>query len=193
MIVSKRDSTSIYNGCLSYLKNEITSKLPDDRTWNDGKDVKYIINNKDNINVVNVPYTLPPTYFEIYFGNKYIFPTEYSLQGRIVMNCNLLKGWNFFGKDVRGHWVILSSYSNSQFSQSQIRTFPLKANELYNGFKIQMTEPDSNGAWALCLGQIEVFGDIYSRPFIKKLTCQQRKCIMTNISFMILLLIKINI
>ena len=50
-----------------------------------------------------------------------------------------------------------------------------------------MTEPNSYNSWALCLGQIEVFGDIYSRPFMKgshlirKPTCKGRKGIMMNI------------
>ena len=30
-----------------------------------------------------------------------------------------------------------------------------------------MTQPNSANSWALCLGQIEVFGDIYSRSFMK--------------------------
>ena len=73
---------------------------------------------------------------------------------------NFLKGWSFFGKNYKGNWTLLSSFSSSQFSRNEIRTFDIKAEEPFNSFMIQMTEPDSNGYWALCLGQIEVFGDI---------------------------------
>ena len=167
MITSRRDTSNIYKGCLAYLRSSLYAELPDGQNFNKNLGIEYIVGTEKAHNVLNVPYSKAPTYFEIYFGKKYIYPTAYSLMGRRTNNGNRLKGWNFYGKNVIGQWVLLSSFSNSPFSQSQKKTFSIEANESYSAFKIQMTEPDTNGQWALCLGQIEVFGDIYSRPFIK--------------------------
>ena len=168
MLASFRNTDNIYKGCLAYLRDELTSVLPEGQHWYTGEDVKYIVGTKEIHNVHNNPWDASAeSYFEIYFGNKTIFPTAYSLQGRRIYNYNLLKGWNFFGRNVYGQWVLLSSFSNSLFKQHEIRTFPLKVHESFSGFKIQMTEPESNGLWALCLGQIEVFGDIYTNNFFK--------------------------
>ena len=180
MIASKRDSSNIYDGCLNYLREEITSKLPKSQSWYDNKDIKYIIGTRTMHNILNTPWDNPPAYFEIFFGKKFIFPTLYILQGRTYSSAYLLKGWNFFGMNAHNQWVLLSSFSGNLFTQNEIKTFPLSVNESYNGFKIQMTEPDTNNAWALCLGQIEVFGDIYSHHFVrgsylKELTCKRKK------------------
>ena len=43
--------------------------------------------------------------------------------------------------------------------------FLINANESYNSFKIRMTKTNTIGDWALCLGQIEVFGDIYPTSY----------------------------
>ena len=187
MIVSKRDQTDIYSGCLSYLRNDVSAELPENQNWFQSSDFKNLVGTKQVYNVHNYPYDKPPAYFEISFGNKYIFPTSYSLQGRRLDEYHLLKGWNFFGKNIHNQWVLLSSFSNNAFSHKGIKTFDLNVNESYKGFKIQMTQPNSYGEWALCLGQIEVFGDIYSKPFmkgshlIKKPTCQRREGTLINI------------
>ena len=44
----------------------------------------------------------------------------------------------------------------------------MKGNEPYKGFRIEMTDIDSSGYWALCLGQIDVYGNIYRSNFIPK-------------------------
>ena len=82
-----------------------------------------------------------------------------------------LKGWNFYGKNKDNRWILLSSFSNSQFKFAEIRTYNLNETESFKEFRIQMTEPDSLNYWALCLGQIEVFGDIYSYPYKKGNSC----------------------
>ena len=80
--------------------------------------------------------------------------------GRRTSSANLLKGWDFFGKDRRDQWILLSSFSNKQFAQNEVRTYNISSNEAFSAFLIKMTEPESSGYWTFCMGQIEVFGDI---------------------------------
>ena len=95
--------------------------------------------------------------------------------GRRFLDHHYLKGWDFYGKSVFGKWVLLHTMSNIQFTHGEIKNYPLDHNETYSAFKIQMTEMDSSNEWALCLGQIEVFGDIYSYPFIRdSIYCNKR-------------------
>ena len=41
-------------------------------------------------------------------------------------------------------------------------------------FKIEMIDTDTDNYWALCLGQIEVFGDIYKKPWNSYKCTKQR-------------------
>ena len=166
MITSKRDTSNIFKGCLAYLKNELTTELPEGQNFSQSIGIKGLVGSETYYDVYNTPYGKSPVYFEIYFGNKFIYPTAYSLMGRRVPTWkhNFLKSWNFFGKDEKGKWDLLSSYKNNQFDFEEIKTFPLFTYKSYNGFKIEMTDADSDGVWVLCLGQIEVFGDIYLKP-----------------------------
>ena len=174
MIASKRDSSDIYSGCLAYLKNDLSAVLPAGKSFVHGG-IKNLVGSSTVYNAHNSPWNSAPIYFEIYFGKKYILPTSYSLMGRRALDHHYLKSWDFYGKNVFGKWVLLHSVSNKQFSNGEKRNYPLDHNETYIGFKIQMTETDSNGEWALCLGQIEVFGDVYSCPFIKEnIYCKKR-------------------
>ena len=174
MIVSKRDTSNIYKGCLSYLRESLSAVLPKNQTLlNEG--IKGIVGSETVYNVHNSPWNAPPAYFEIYFGKKYIYPIAYSLMGRRVVAANFLKSWDFYGKNARGYWVLISNYTDEVFTQGQIKTYYLNTKESFSAFKIQMTEPDSKGEWALCLGQIEVFGDIYSRPFSKWNECTKQR------------------
>ena len=187
MVVSKRNTSNIYDGCLSYLRENVNATLPKNQHWFESTEFKNIIGTKEIFNVHNEPFDESPAYFEISFGKRYIFPIAYSIQGRRFNSMHLLKGWDFFGKNVYDIWVPLSSFSNSLLKQNVIKTVPLNVNESYKEFKIQMTEPDSTGKWALCLGQIEIFGDIYAKPFFKgnfcnnQLSCQRKKDLMMNI------------
>ena len=175
MIVSKRDTSNIYSGCLAYLKDDITAKLPEGQKFNDEIGIKGIIGSTTQYNVHNSPFLEAPVYFEIYFGDKYIFPTAYSLMGRrdSTNKANYLKNWVFFGRDEAGVWNLLHTEENKPFSQEEIRTYSLNVSKSFNAFKIQMTGTDTAGGWALCLGQIEVFGDIYKKPF-KQFRCTKQ-------------------
>ena len=175
MIVSKRDTSSIYNGCLAYLKNDLNTKLPEGQNFNLAIGIKGLVGSRTQYNAINTPYNAAPAYFEIYFGDKYIFPTAYSLMGRrdSTYKVHYLKSWDFFGRDENGVWNLLHTQSNKAFSQAEERTYPLKFNKSFNAFKIQMTSTNTAGEWALCLGQIEVFGDIYKRPFNRFICTKQ--------------------
>ena len=176
MIISKRNTSNIYDGCLAYLKNDLTAELPEGQSLiNNG--LEGLVGSETQYNVHNNPYDKPPSYFEIYFGDKYIVPTAYSLMGRREPSVkdHYLKSWNFSGKDERGNWILLHKEKDNPFSFAEIRTFRLKQHKSFNAFKIEMTDTDSKGMWALCLGQIDVFGDIYSKPVLFFRYCQCTK------------------
>ena len=109
MIASKRDTSNIYKGCLAYLRDDITAILPKGQSWVIQYDIKYIIGTEDHYNVHNSPWANPPSYYEIYFGDKYIVPTAYSLMGRRdpTFKIGYLRSWNFSGKDESGKWILL--------------------------------------------------------------------------------------
>ena len=167
MITSIRDTSNIFSGCLAYLKSDLTAKLPEGQSFTEEIGIKGIVGSEAIYNVHNTPYDAAPAYIEIYFGDKYIFPTAFSLMARRhpQYKANYLKSWAFFGRDETGVWNLLETESNKPYSQAEKRTYPLNVNRSFNAFKIQLIDTETSGKWALCLGQIEVFGDIYKRPF----------------------------
>ena len=66
MIVSKRDTSDIFNGCLAYLRDDLTAKLPEGQTFSIGIGIKGLIGSRAQYNVHNTLYK-SPTYLEIYF------------------------------------------------------------------------------------------------------------------------------
>ena len=169
LVASKLDTTNIFDGCLNVLRKELTTKLPEGKTWLNGIGIKGLVGSVEVYNEHPAPWKeKSPTWIEIYFGNKWILPFAYSLMGRRIYNGNLLKSWDFSGLNRNNEWVLLHSETNKQFYQNENRTYFLKGNEAYKGFKIEMTGPDLNNMWALCLGQIDVFGNIYRSYFIPK-------------------------
>lgn len=169
LVASKINTDNIFDGCLNEIRNEITDKLPEGKSWFNGTGIKGLFGSVEECNEYPTPWkTKSETWIEIYTGSKWINPSAYSLMGRRQYDFNLLKGWNFSGLNKYNEWVPLHSDSNNQFKIYENRTYLLRGNEAYKGFKIEMTESDSSGAWALCIGQIEVFGNIYRSYFIPK-------------------------
>ena len=80
----------------------------------------------------------------------------------------------------------MNSVSNEPFSFAENRTFPLKTSKSFNAFKIEMIDTNTNNAWALCIGQIEVFGDIYRRPLnhnkCTKQIIRRKHCLLFTIT-----------
>ena len=170
LFASKIDTSNIFDGCLSLIRNEITDKIPEGKKWvNEELGIRALIGTKEEINQHTVPYVnKSPTWYEIYTGSKWILPSAYSLMGRRAHNNSHLKGWNFSGLNKDNAWILLHNESNKRFYRYENRTYILKGNEAYRAFRIEMTEPDSVNEWALCIGQIEVFGNIYRSHFIPK-------------------------
>ena len=167
LITAKLNINNIYDGCLTYLRNSLTSEIAEGRKWSESG-IKSLVGTKTPINEHVEPFDSPPAFFKIYFGQYYIKPISYSLMGRRIsqFNDNYLQGWDFYGRNKNNEWVLLSSYSNSMFNFAEERHFPLEDSDFYSGFMLKMTQPDSSGKWALCIGQIEVHGYIYnSIPF----------------------------
>lgn len=123
------------------------------------------------------PHDVPFPCIVISIENKYIFPSSYMLQGRKAYNANLLVSWTFEGLRSDGKWDLLHSCTGCTFSNSETRNYPLKTKRGYSAFNITMTDKDTSGSYALCLGQIEVYGTVVNEKMMKMLrhaTCQCR-------------------
>ena len=163
LITAKLNTSNIYNGCLTYLKDTLTSEIPEGHKWAKSG-IENLVGTETPINEHIEPFDSPPTFFKIYFGHYYIKPISYSLMGRRISihDANYLQGWDFYGRNKNDMWVLLSSHSNSRFSFAEERNFTLEGSDYYSGFMLKMTQPDSSGNWALCIGHIEVHGFIYN-------------------------------
>ena len=173
MVIAKLNNSNIYDGCLTYLRSELVGELPEGQRWetNSANGITNLIGCEESINEHNVPYNLPPSYYKIYFGNHFIKPTSYTLMGRRAATGNYLKGWNFFGLNIKKEWVLLSSYSNSLLQPKELRTIDIDNHGPFIGFMLKMTEPEASNTWALTIGQMEVHGYIYDAiPKIKYCT-----------------------
>ena len=160
-VIAKLNNKDIYDGCLSYLKDEITDEIPEGHNWVTSS-IKNLIGTRTPINEHVEPFSSPPSYFKIYFGNFHIKPISYSLMGRRTQyKSNYLQSWDFYGRNQDNEWILLNSHYHETFSFEEERCFSLEGSDFYNGFMLKMTEPDSDGKWALCIGQIEVHGYIY--------------------------------
>ena len=161
-MIDKTYSGNFYDGVLSKIKSELTMSLPPGKTWNSGGNGLDLIGNPTGIyNAHQYPYSFP-AYIEITFSNKYIYPTHYFLEGRRLDNSALLKSWNFEGRTLSGEWKILHSQVDKQFSQNESRLFSMRIRDVFTGFRINMTDVSSDSGWVLCLGQMEVFGNIFN-------------------------------
>ena len=159
ILINKTDASSIIsNGCLSYLKSQITFALPADRVWFDNP--QKLIDYTKKHNSRNEPYSKPPAWMTFSLGGAFIKPTSYSLEGRRESSQNLLRSWEFLGKNYKGEWKRLHHENSHLIQHNQKVNFPLSENEFFSEFRINMTGTDSNGEWALCPGQIEIFGYI---------------------------------
>ena len=98
LVASKLDITNIFDGCLNVLRKELTSKLPEGKYWNNGVGIKGLVGSVKEYNEHPAPWQdKSPTWIEIYFGNKWILPSAYSLMGRRAYEVNFLKSWDFSG------------------------------------------------------------------------------------------------
>ena len=168
--IGKLNTKNIYNGCLAELKDELTDELPPGKNWVADKEnmaqngIKNIVGMKDPVDAHDSPYTAP-SYIKIYFGSYFIQPISYSLMGRRNPNPEhdraYLKSWDFLGRTKNNEWKLLSSIQNQSFSKAEERTYQIYTQESYNGFMINMTEKNTDGNWAICLGQIDVHGFIF--------------------------------
>ena len=170
-MISKPYVGNFYDGCLNEIKSELIFSVPEGKTlFGNGQDL--VGNSVGIFNVRPNPYESPPAWIEITFENKYILPTQYFLEGRRYENKNFLKSWNFEGRTINGEWKVIHSQIDKVFNQSEQRIYHLYLEEVFCGFRLNMTDEDSNGKWALCPGQLEIFGNIYeSIPTLHKHYC----------------------
>ena len=54
MILSKKDQTSIYNGCLSYLRESISAALPENQNWYNSIDFKNLSSISKYTSVIDI-------------------------------------------------------------------------------------------------------------------------------------------
>ena len=97
------------------------------------------------------------------------------LQGRKSHSLNFLVSWTFEGLRIDGKWDLLHSCTNCTFKNSEIRNYPIKTKRGYSAFNITMTDKDSSGEYALCLGQIEVYGMIGNGKYLKSCYCKSSR------------------
>ena len=161
-MIDKTFKGDFYDGSLKELKEELIMDVPPGKTWYEGGGKGLIGNPTGLYDQYPTPHIAPPSYIEISFPNKYIHPTHYFLEGRRTSEWgNFLKSWEFEGKSINGEWKILHSQTDKVFSMSEKRFYPIHSEDVFIGFRINMTGKDSIEWWALCLGQIEIFGNIY--------------------------------
>ena len=191
--ISCRDKSDIYNGCLNRIKSSLTAEAPEGKTLSDNG-IEGIVGSPEVHDVITTPFESAPAWVAINLGKYYIYPTAYGIMGRRHSQwTHYLKGWNFFCKRYKGNWTLLSSFSNNLIGRNKIVNFDINATEPFNGFMIQMTQPDSAGKWALCLGQIEVFGDIITNYHPNRVYCiERRNTRSSGFTQMILLLVSCN-
>ena len=165
-MIAKLNESNIYDGCLAQLRDKLTSVLPPGQKWM-VQGISNLVGNPEPINEHNTPYLQPPVYYQIYFGNNFIKPISYSLMGRrmIESDTNYLRAWEFYGLTRNNDWILLDENSSFVFSFGLVKNFKISKSYLFKGFMIRMTQSDSSGQWALCLGQIDVFGYIYPQTF----------------------------
>ena len=192
MAIAKLNNKDIFDGCLPYLRSELIGELPPGRKWNTGSDngIINLVGCKEAVNEHNFPYDNPPSYYKIYFGNHLIRPISYSLLGRRTHIDHQLKGWNFYGRSINYEWVLLSSLSNSDLSQNELRTYELNTTSMFNGFMIEMTHPGTKNNWVLTIGQIDVHGYIYDYiPKSNNCITQTYHFLLMNVFFLFIILI----
>lgn len=159
------------------LKSGLTFSTRPNIGWNDSPEKLIGVNDH---NSHPKPYDVPFPYIVISTGNKYVFPSSYMLQGRRAFNNNFLVSWKFEGLRSDGKWDLLHSCTGCTFKNSEIRNYPLKTKRGYSAFNITMTERDSSNGYALCLGQIEVYGMIFNESMMKMLRRATCKCKYTG-------------
>ena len=199
IIASKIDTRKYFDGCLNRLRKDLTSIIPDNTRWTNGVNgIKDLVGTEEVVDAYSTPFDIKYPFIEIYFGNKYIYPVAYYLMGRRYKGyTNFLRSWNFMGRNKKGEWILLHEENEKPFSFGENRTYLLKAEEAFNGFKIAMTDICSfgdssrNGDWALCLGQIEVYGNIYKSSYVPIngvfLCTSSKHYSLINLIFMVLL------
>ena len=67
LIASRLNASDIFNGCLAVIKYQLTTKLPQDKTWILGKGIQALVGSVTAYNEHPQPWkTESPTWIEIY-------------------------------------------------------------------------------------------------------------------------------
>ena len=159
-MIDRTGNSSVFSGCFSFLKPNISFSVPTGREW--FGDPMNLVGKNPPIYTYLINGGLPQ-WFSISFPGKFIHPTSYGLLGRISGSGNNLKTWTFDGLTSDNEWKILQE-ENSELIEGETRIIPVLSNEVFISFRINMTGPNNGGNYFLNLGQIEVFGYIYDTP-----------------------------
>ena len=189
-MIFKVNNSDITDGLLSFVKNDLVFNYPTNaELFNTPLDMIFgpqvahysCLGSYDN----------PPTWLEITFGNRYIIPSYYSMQGRISQyDGYYLRTWILEGKTQNGKWIKLDAQENNPFSYGSFKTFPIGINIPIKSLKINMTGTDSYGKWWICMRHFDIYGCLIStREYLR--TCKQNcKHHHSFFVFIILLLVK---
>ena len=172
-MVFKLNNSDLYDGLLSYIKKDVSFKYPKTSNLFDSP-LDMIIGPQVQHNACVGNYNRAPSWLEISFGNRYIIPYYYSMQGRICTNYNnnYLKSWELEGKMKNGKWVKLHNQTNNPFSFGSFKTFPIESNVPIKSLRINMTDKETGGTWWICMGHFDVYGCVISSRELL-MTCRQ--------------------
>ena len=116
-MIFKVNNNDITDGLLALVKKDVRFKYsPNAALFNTPLDM--IIGPQVQHDSCVGSFTDPPTWLEISFGNRYIIPSYYSMQGRINANIDnyYLRTWELEGKTKSGKWIKLHNQTNNPFS-----------------------------------------------------------------------------
>ena len=167
IIIKKTNPNDIYDGCLYYLKDQITFSKDESSRWSSDP-IEKIVTSKVDHDAYICASSFPNLTIDL--NEKYVLPTSYSLMGRRSCDCFFLQSWELKGRTKDNRWVLLHSQTKNPFSRYSIKNFTLSTKLSYSAFKISMTDKSYDGNYGgnLCLniGHIEIFGIIYDTHII---------------------------
>ena len=149
--------------CLTTLKSNVYFKTNPGIGWHDNPFKLIGYNDHD---VYPSPYRqLTYTFIEVGFKTKYVKPQKLMLIGTRTYEWNHLRSWKLEGRDSSKKLHLLYNCTGCYLSHNQEANFTINSKRTFKSFKITMLETNNNGLWAMCLGQIELFGSFFGRTF----------------------------
>ena len=188
-MIIKENYNNISDGLLSYVKRNVKFKYSETSQLLSTALEKIIGPQQQHDSCVG-DFNKHPTWLEISYGNKYIIPSYYTMQGRInEAHCfNQLRSWDLEGKTKDNKWILLKKHLNDSFALKMVKTFPIGSKEPIKAIRINMTEADDINQWWICIGHIDIYGYMISSYELYR-TCKRISHHHAKFSYFILYLL----